>query len=258
MIGLGLGASHSALIESAAPVGVFDTKAFEFDGVSDILLAPTSVDIFNGSGGSISFWAKDDPFTSKTFITKYQSSTEYWQIGFQSTLLFFKAGGTGGSSAWYSDAITATLSNYNHFVISVDDSSASNFLANTEVYVNGVAQGTYFGGAVNSSNTIDFDNTGSIIIGGSTNVSRTHIDEMNEIAFFDTALDASNVTAIYNSGTPFDLTSDSGDYNSSSNLQLYIRGEETIGASPLFAFTDSSGNNHSCNAFGNSVVDSSL
>ena len=138
--------------------------------------------------------------------------------------MFFKAQDSTGpsSAAWYSDVITATLSDYNHFVISVDDSSTSNFLANTEIYVNGVAQGAYFSGAVNSATTVNFDNTGNILIGSSTNISRTHVDEINEIAFFDTALDASNVTAIYNSGTPFDLTSDSGDYNSSSNLQLLL------------------------------------
>ena len=126
MIGLGLGASHSALLEATAPGGAFDTKAIEFDGASLIIVAaPASVDIFNGSGGSISFWAKDDPFTGKTFINKYASASENWRLDFRDSLLFFKAAGTGRNS-WYSDAITGTLGAYNHYC-SVDDSSTSNF-----------------------------------------------------------------------------------------------------------------------------------
>jgi len=259
MIGLGLGATHASPLQAATVVDntISDTKAFEFDGSADFIIAPASVDIFNGSGGSISFWAKDDPFINKTFITKYASATSRWFIGFQNTLLFFKAGNV--TAQFYSSALSG-LTNYNHFVIVVDDSSTSNFVSNTKMYVNGSDVGTFtFGGsALNSASSVDFDNTGTLFIGMSTNTSPTHIDEMNEMAFFSTSLSAAEVTAIYNSGTPTNLTVNKGDYASSSALELYIRGEETIGSSPGFAFTDSSGNNHTCNAVGNSVIDSTL
>lgn len=84
------------------------------------------------------------------------------------------------------------------------------------------------------SNITDTDQA-SIDFGGATthigwgNASDTSsnrlIGNIDEAAFFDTELNASNVAAIYNSGTPFDLTSDNGDYNSSGNLLSYYRFE---------------------------------
>ena len=45
--------------------------------------------------------------------------------------------------------------------------------------------------------------------------------QYNDFAIWDVALDADAITAIYNSGTPIDLTSDSGNYDNSGDLQLY-------------------------------------
>ena len=46
---------------------------------------------------------------------------------------------------------------------------------------------------------------------------------MDEVAVWDTDLDAAAVTAIYNSGTPIALDADSGNYSNSSNLQGWWR-----------------------------------
>jgi hypothetical protein len=45
--------------------------------------------------------------------------------------------------------------------------------------------------------------------------------QYNNFAIWDVALDADAITAIFNSGTPIDLTSDSGNYDNSADLQLY-------------------------------------
>jgi hypothetical protein len=45
--------------------------------------------------------------------------------------------------------------------------------------------------------------------------------QYNDFAIWDVALDADAITAIFNSGTPIDLTSDSGNYDNSANLQVY-------------------------------------
>jgi len=45
--------------------------------------------------------------------------------------------------------------------------------------------------------------------------------QYNDFAIWDVALDADAITAIFNSGVPIDLTSDSGDYDNSANLQVY-------------------------------------
>ena len=49
--------------------------------------------------------------------------------------------------------------------------------------------------------------------------------QYNDFAIWDVALDADAVTAIYNSGTAIDLTSDSGNYDNSADLQLYYQFE---------------------------------
>ena len=53
--------------------------------------------------------------------------------------------------------------------------------------------------------------------------------EFNDFAVWDTELDATNVLALYNSGTPFDITSESedGNYDSQNNLVLYYGFENT-------------------------------
>jgi len=71
-------------------------------------------------------------------------------------------------------------------------------------------------------------NTTREVIIGSTNNGNSYIKcgdgtqtQYDEFAIWNEALTAAEITAIYNSGTPINLTSDSGDYESSSNLQLY-------------------------------------
>jgi hypothetical protein len=62
--------------------------------------------------------------------------------------------------------------------------------------------------------------------------------ELNNTAVFSTALDATNIAAIYNSGTPIDLSTDSGNYNQSANLIAWWRFNEGTGTS----YADSSTN----------------
>jgi hypothetical protein len=261
MIGLGLGATHASPLQEAAAAPGFDTKAFSFDGASTSMVAPSSVDIFNGSGGSISFWVKGESgLDNKTFITKYASSTDNYVFGFANAIPVFSFKSSSGNGQFLAGQITggALASGYHHFVISVDDSSTSNFLANTKIYMNGSDLGKYFSGAANSADSTDLDNSGFLFFGRSTSTANVAVSEINEIAFFDTRLTSDHVTAIYNSGVPFDLTSNDGDYDVSSNLQLYLRGEESpIGAAGTgFAFTDSTGNHNILG--GNTIIDSTL
>ena len=51
--------------------------------------------------------------------------------------------------------------------------------------------------------------------------------EFNDFAVWEAALDSDNVAALYNSGTPFDVRSSNGDYDSESDLVLYYGFENT-------------------------------
>ena len=67
-----------------------------------------------------------------------------------------------------------------------------------------------------------------------------HLGYIDEFAYWDAVLSPSAVTAIYNSGTPIDLTSNSGNYTNSGDLQRYLRLEEGSGT----VATDTTGNDN--------------
>ena len=57
---------------------------------------------------------------------------------------------------------------------------------------------------------------------------------------WNTHMDNSNATAIYNDGNPIDVTSDSGNYNKSSSMVCYYKLDEGTGTTA----TDSVGSNN--------------
>jgi len=63
---------------------------------------------------------------------------------------------------------------------------------------------------------------------------------IHDYAMFSSYLDANNAAAIYNSGTPINLSEDSGNYNNSSNLVVYYRINEGTGTT----VADSAGSNN--------------
>jgi len=62
---------------------------------------------------------------------------------------------------------------------------------------------------------------------------------MDDLACFNSKLSDAEVTAIYNSGTPTDLTSNSGNYTSSSNLIGYWKFDESSGTTIADSSTNS-------------------
>tara|TARA_Y100000310_G_C19960263_1_gene480893 strand:- start:31 stop:471 length:441 start_codon:yes stop_codon:yes gene_type:complete len=90
---------------------------------------------------------------------------------------------------------------------------------NPIVYHNANAQG--LSNVTTGAGTLSTDAGQSLIIGNNPETSRTFAGNIDDVAIWDVVLDADNVEAVYNSGTPFDLSSDSGNYNQSGNLVGY-------------------------------------
>ena len=108
-----------------------------------------------------------------------------------------------------------------HFCVSVDRS------ANLVLYYNGLPTTNFSTTDISSASSTNFDNDGHWKIGTIDGlgvlphdyaIPRRYYDEYG---LFNTALDADNVAAIYNNGTPLNLLIDSGDYDQSSALQGY-------------------------------------
>jgi len=112
----------------------------------------------------------------------------------------------------YIEATGVNPQNYNHYALTYDGSTLT-------FYINGSSIGTKsVSGAVTDS---------AVGIGGYTQTpagyAYTYDGYCDEYGYWDSALTSAEVTAIYNSGTPLDLTSDSGNYVSSADLEGYYR-----------------------------------
>tara|TARA_R100000657_G_C4684444_1_gene137595 strand:- start:3215 stop:4105 length:891 start_codon:yes stop_codon:yes gene_type:complete len=107
-------------------------------------------------------------------------------------------------------------------------------------YINGSAySGTY---TRSGNNNVTLNYLGDSSLGAWTRsspaIGSPFDGELNNLAVFSTELNATNISAIYNSGTPIDLGTDAGGYNQSANLTAWWRFNEGTGTS----YTDSSGN----------------
>ncbi len=112
----------------------------------------------------------------------------------------------------YIEATGVNPQNYNHYALTYDGSTLT-------FYINGSSIGTRsVSGSVEDS---------AVGIGGYTQTpagyAYTYDGYCDEYGYWDSALTSAEVTAIYNSGTPLDLTSDSGSYVSSADLEGYYR-----------------------------------
>ena len=113
------------------------------------------------------------------------------------------------------------IDTWNHFCVSVDRSG------NCVMYLNGSPFENFSTIDISGDSSVNFDNKGHWKIGThdgigalpfSGNVSGTFFDEYG---IWNSALDADNVAAIYNSGNPINLLVNSGNYDESSALQAY-------------------------------------
>jgi hypothetical protein len=142
-----------------------------------------------------------------------------------------------GSTNYWSATNRGNVGDDNFTLITVTK-GASNSAAssNLKLYWNATDCGIGFYASGQSSGTVAMD-SGQIrqmIVGGNLNVGRKKMGNSsatlyNDFAWWDAELDADAVAAVYNSGTPMDLTSDSGNYDNSSDLIGYWQWEDTVG-----------------------------
>ena len=110
----------------------------------------------------------------------------------------------------YVTCTTALSSNvWNHLVVTRSSNSVV-------IYLNGSSDAT---GSLDN----DIGNSDNFFIGANPLEDFTGL--VNEIAIWDVALDSDAVTALYGSGTPLNVLSDSGNYDNSDDLQGYWRND---------------------------------
>ena len=206
---------------SSNSVTVMLDYALDFNGSSDNASASgatTEIDNSDNLPLSVSAWVYLD-----------DNSTSQQVFGF-----FRNSPFASGPSVWYGDtdhrfqyydqsvsqvaSSNSAYENWHHIVIAIGNNQ------NGVLYVNGSSVAT-FSSAYNSGSLdifslgMDYDNDSN----NAGNPSNFFNGKIDEVAIWNDKLTANEVVAIYNSGKMLSVLSNSGNYNSSGNLQAYYR-----------------------------------
>lgn len=201
-----------------------NTTSIVFDGVDEYITMPDSSSLDISPDITMSCWFKTTSTTNVTLMSKWGFAAG----GHRAYLLSVSVGKIrviisedGLSDLLKSKDYLTTAAfndgNWHHVAATLDTSG--NVL---KIYVDGVDQAVVksFDFALTSIvNSADPVNIGAFNSGG-VQLMDGHIDEPS---LWDTALSASEVTAIYNSGTPIDLKNNHGNYVSAANLVAWWR-----------------------------------
>jgi len=217
MLGLGNLLTKSGVIKKFP-----NDFSFNFDGSNDYLDAGTSLgntlgDNYSGDL-SVSMWFKANAtnveeglFTIGNFNGAYGEI----DIAYSANKIYFSLNANG-----WNGYINNTSTDWQHIAVVYKAGSESD----TKVYINGShVSFVATSGTFPSSANMDFNGLKNII-GAYYDTSYTFTGLIDEVAVWDTALSASDVTSIYNNGKVIDL-SKSASYGTdrTDNLKLWLR-----------------------------------
>jgi len=206
-----------------------DTKAIEVSDGTDYQIYNSDgtalVSTFSGSFDGTDDWIGIGNVSNLNSATNFTISVWFKRAAArQDTLL----GGTGsdgiGMYPWSdgnfyvhaggTNTVNAALPGENQWINAVVTRDASN----TKLYLNGSLAATA------TSSTIPSTAGNSFRIGNYTAFSYDLLGNIDDVAIWDaTTLDANNISAIYNSGVPSNLSIDADDYDQSSTLTHWYR-----------------------------------
>lgn len=168
------------------------TQSFSFDGIdSKFTIEPITL----ASSYTISAWAKRDSTSNNEFLLGNNATFGYGAYFNGTNAIYFKQ--DSGNTTFNNSAITTALArtDWVNWVF-VKDSSAGTI----SIYVDGTLA---------QSVTSALGMTNLTAIGGDGTAATNYIWDGNidEVAIFSSALTSGNISTIYGSGTPSDLTS---------------------------------------------------
>ena len=236
---LGLGNTLSGGIVPTA-AGFEDKYSLSFDGSDDYVDLDSAASDMPSATGSISFWVKFTGSSSK-YIFEIKADGNNNIVGAYNTFgeyawVAVTAGGTWkGSNLGIGQELEGD-GEWHHIVMTwVDASGDGELICYFDGDQDGVQTNTVTGLGTWSGTPSEFS-LGRLNAHGSSPME----GNINDFAVWSSVLTSAEAAAIYNSGTPIDLTEDSGDYASSSDLVGYWKFEENTGTT----VADSSGNSN--------------
>jgi len=230
-VALGIGGGKPATSSGAPPpVSSFSNSySVDVDGVDDYVnVGDVSADIYTAA-----FWFKPDSPISKSSSYSYPLSLNVWDgmsfgsitgsITNEIALVY-----AGGARSAYTSASASISAAWHHMAFTHNGTGYDIYLDGADVTTVTATQSV-----ITASN---------VRIGTVTGSAGFFPGRIDEVALWGTAaLSAAEIAAIYNSGTPTDLTEDSGDYTSSGDLVNYWRMGDNNGGTGTTATDQGSG-----------------
>ena len=213
-------------------------SSLSFDGTDDYVdLGVISSTNFTNADFSIQTWVKTTSSKAQSILVKGDGDGA-WEAGEKA--LYMEAAGYPWFVGYDNEYIPGTGltindGSWHHIVVTWDYSDGETGTA--AIYVDGVkatVETSYMAKTVDNS-------TDKLYLGKAEAVeAQNYFDgSLDEVAVWNSALSLSEITAIYNSGSGLTASWNSGDYQSSSNLQTYWRFNEETGTSVADASSNS-------------------
>ena len=191
--------------------------AIDMDGSNDYVLISNHSD-FNSADFTVMAWVNLDVYQAEDYFV-YRHKT--WFIGLSRSGTKFEGGVRDSQGDWLYPLSSTTPSaggGWYQVVLTFDGTGSSTEYA--KLYINGSIEDT----ESSSVHTLNSQTT-EVSIGAKYNsgASEYFNGQIDEVAFWDEVLTASEISALYNSGTPLSAGSNSGDYTSSAGLTAYYK-----------------------------------
>lgn len=186
---------------------------------------------------SVEVWAKADAFGSYNVLAgqwrSNNTANSSWLLESVGSVVRFYVDKNGTGTADYAGGnTTITTGSWYQYIATWDGSTVT-------LYVNGTAESTTLAATGIGTPTTGLV-CGALFNSSGTAVSNGYWDgHLGGVQIWDSALTSSEVTELYNSGTPIDPRFDTGNYTSSADLVAFYPIEEGTGT----IIADRKGNN---------------
>ena len=238
MLGLGTFIANSYVSQGgAAGYTATNTYSVAMDGSNDRIDTVPFTSTIQGSF-SIAFWAKFPSHSSDEFLVGLSNSV---YDGGWITYRFYIERQTDGSVRWVFTAndgqviIDSTATGlitddtWHHVIMSVEKTGTGSTASDFKICIDGSAINLRISGTVTAAQQGNWTSGSSKVQIGAYSNNVTEVTAWFDWGIWSTHMDDSNAAAIYNSGVPIDITSDSGNYNKSSSMVTYYKLDEGTG-----------------------------
>ncbi len=188
-------------------VAVENASVFSFDGINDFVNAGSSIPNLKTGDISFSAWVYPTSFSSYNYfldsgaITTKKGIFAGLQIttGFVAVVRQTGVTDTRCNTGWVDCGLT--INNWYNIVGVFDEDGGTAGVGQLKLYVNGVLKATVDGSGQDTGTGYDLH------IGKSENDFSHFVGNIDEVSLYNSPLTSENVTSIYNSGVPNDISS---------------------------------------------------